>query len=111
MNESISLGNVLTIVSIIGGLGIHLVIMSNKIAKHMAISDEKFISFEKAINAIITTCSSCYLKKKYDEMDALITHIKSEQDKRIAESPLQLDAIWKELRRLNESIDRMIEEK
>ncbi len=121
MVESISLGNVLTIIALIVSLFIFYFKIANKITAqasaaeirmetHIATADERMKAFETRIGELLTACANCYLKAKYEKLTTDVVDIKNKQDKRIVELPLQLQAIQKELTDIRISVKQLVDD-
>ena len=104
MTEVITLGNVLTIISIILAAAIHIIIVSNKLSSFMATTSERLNSMDAKLKETTAICQNCYLKSEMNSQKADIDNMKFEQTKLKAELPLKLDAIEKELREIKDTI-------
>uniref|UniRef100_A0A6M3J757 Uncharacterized protein n=1 Tax=viral metagenome TaxID=1070528 RepID=A0A6M3J757_9ZZZZ len=102
MAEAISLGNVLTIIIFIVGLATHLIVITAILTKWKTATSMRMENFEKLVATIMASCASCYLKKATDDLEIKVAVVKTEQDRRIVELPLQLEAIRTEMNRMNE---------
>lgn len=100
------IGNIIATSGIILTVLLHLLVFTIKLTKFTTSTELRMDAFEKTCTTIMSACSSCYLKKKHDEMEKLVVVIKERQEERIAKLPLQLKEIHDELIRMNGLIEK-----
>jgi hypothetical protein len=109
MTDTVTLGNVISIIIFIAGLAINAAVISSKISRFMGESTTDRHAMHVELESLSKRCDECYVKEKVEFLQKERERMNEEQVALRAKLPFELDAIKNELKGLKEAVTQMKE--